>query len=25
MKRSTLAKILKHAKIGLEEFLQHDP
>lgn len=25
MKRSTLAKILKHAKIGLAEFLRHDP
>lgn len=25
MKRSTLAKILKHAKIGLVEFLRHDP
>jgi len=25
MKRSTLAKILKHAKISLAEFLRHDP
>jgi len=25
MKRSTLAKILKQAKIRLEEFLRHDP
>jgi len=25
MKRSTLAKILKQAKITLTEFLQHDP
>jgi predicted RNA binding protein YcfA (HicA-like mRNA interferase family) len=25
LKRSTLAKILKQAKIRLEEFLRHDP
>lgn len=25
LKRSTLAKILKRAKISLEEFLRHDP
>lgn len=25
LKRSTLARILKQAKITLEEFLQHDP
>lgn len=25
MKRSTLAKILKHAKVSLSEFLRHDP
>ena len=25
MKRSTLAKILKQARISLPEFLQHDP
>ena len=25
MKRSTLAKTLKQAKISLEEFLRHDP
>ena len=25
MKRSTLAKILKRAKLTLEEFLRHDP
>jgi len=25
MKRSTLAKILKHAKISLAEFLRYDP
>jgi predicted RNA binding protein YcfA (HicA-like mRNA interferase family) len=25
MKRSTLAKILKRAKISLDEFLRHDP
>lgn len=25
MKRSTLAKILKHAKLTLEDFIRHDP
>lgn len=25
MKRSTLAKILKRAKLGVAEFLRHDP
>lgn len=25
VKRSTLAKILKHAKLSVEEFLRHDP